>query len=348
MFSIFDPTNRKNRRDFLKIGALGLGGLTLPDLLKARAASSTHDRSVIFLFLHGGPSQFETFDPKMSAPAGNRSATGEIKTALPGVTFGSTFEKLAARAKDLAVVRSYRPGDAGHNIKPIVHAETGNANMGALYARLAGANHPVSGMPRNVMLFPRAVDAKTQEGNLRFGNFLSSGTLGANYSPFSPTKGGALQENMRLKIAKDQLENRRQLLASLDGIKSRLDTTGEMDALDRFQQQAFDVILRGAADAFDLAKEDPKVVDRYDTSKLARPDNISKKWNNYKNYCDNGATLGKLLLLARRLCEAGCGFITVTTNFVWDMHADNNNAGVAEGMGYMGSPLDHALGAFLD
>ncbi|MFO0925702.1 MAG: DUF1501 domain-containing protein [Gemmataceae bacterium] len=70
--------------------------------------------------------------------------------------------------------------------------------------------------------------------------------------------------------------------------------------------------------------------------------------NNHKNYRDNAQTLGKLLLLARRLCERGCGFVTVTTNFVWDMHADVNNATMTEGMGYMGPPLDHALSAFLE
>src|SRR5262249_1584381 len=71
-------------------------------------------------------------------------------------------------------------------------------------------------------------------------------------------------------------------------------------------------------------------------------------WNNYNHYVDNAKALGKLLLLARRLCEAGCGFVTVTTSFVWDMHADVNNATVEEGMSYMGPPLDHAVAAFLD
>ena len=79
-----------------------------------------------------------------------------------------------------------------------------------------------------------------------------------------------------------------------------------------------------------------------------RPDAISKTWKNYNNYVDNAKSLGKLLLLARRLCERGCGFVTVTTNFVWDMHADVNNAPMVEGMRYMAPPLDHALGAFID
>jgi hypothetical protein len=81
--------------------------------------------------------------------------------------------------------------------------------------------------------------------------------------------------------------------------------------------------VRGVADAFDLSKEHPKTIERYDTAALARPEAIDKKWNNHKHYADNAKSLGKLLLLARRLCERGCGFVTVTTNFVWDMHADN-------------------------
>ena len=106
--------------------------------------------------------------------------------------------------------------------------------------------------------------------------------------------------------------------------------------MDRTREQAFRTILGGVADAFDLTKETAKVVARYDTAPLVRPENIDQKWNNHNNYVDNAKSLGKLLLLARRLCERGCGFVTVTTNFVWDMHADVNNAGVAEGMRYMG------------
>jgi hypothetical protein len=87
---------------------------------------------------------------------------------------------------------------------------------------------------------------------------------------------------------------------------------------------------------------------RYDTAPLVRPESIRKKWNNHKYYADHSRTLGKLLLLARRLCEAGCGFVTINTNFVWDMHADINNATVTEGMGYVGVPFDHAVSAFLE
>ncbi len=102
------------RRDFLKVGTAGLAGLTLPQLLAhkagaARANRETKSRSVVFLFLCGGASQFETFDPKMTAPQGIRSATGEVQTVLPGVTFGGTFPNLARHADKLAVIRSFQP-----------------------------------------------------------------------------------------------------------------------------------------------------------------------------------------------------------------------------------------------
>ena len=133
----------------------------------------------------------------------------------------------------------------------------------------------------------------------------------------------------------------------LDRIRRTVDVRGQADGLDKFQEQALDTILRGVADAFDLSKEDPKVVARYDTAPLIRPDDVDKKLNNYKFYVDHTQTLGKLMLLSRRLCEAGCRFVTVTTNFVWDNHADVNNAGVEEGMKYCGVPFDHASSAFL-
>jgi hypothetical protein len=153
---------------------------------------------------------------------------------------------------------------------------------------------------------------------------------------------------MKLTIPAMRLEDRRELLAQLDRVKWSLSERQLVEGMDRTRGQAFDTILGGVGEAFDLSKEDPKTVERYDTAPLVRPENIDRKWKNYNNYVDNASSLGKLLLLGRRLCEHGCGFVTITTNFVWDMHADVNNAGVAEGMRYMGQPLDHAVSAFLE
>jgi uncharacterized protein (DUF1501 family) len=349
MLNLTHPTSR---RAFLQIGSLALGSLTLPQLLAAKALAAEHkrpvkDKSVIFLFLHGGPSQFETFDPKMDAPSEIRSTTGEIPTKLPGITFGSTFDKLAALNDKFSIVRSFHTGDGNHDIKPVVGKATLGANMGSLYARVAGTNNPVSGMPLNAALFPRAVDAEAGAMVDQFGKFDSVGTLGSAFAPFIPGGGGSFQKNLELAIARDRVDDRRNLLAGLDSLKRGVDQSN-LTGVDKFQQQALTTILGGVAEAFDITKEDPKTIARYDTAPLVRPDQISRTWNNYPRYVDNAKTLGKLLLLARRLCEAGCGFVTVTTNFVWDMHADVNNAGCEEGMSYMGTPLNHALSAFIE
>ena len=349
MLSFYDRDVCYNRRAFLRVGSLALGGLSLPGLLAAREGNRpVTDRSVIFLFLHGGPSQIETFDPKMTAPTGIRSATGETPTAIPGITFGGSFPRLAALARQVAVVRSFVTGDGNHDIKPVAGKDTLGANLGSIYARVAGVNHPVTGLPTNVLLFPRAVDASTQPGTMNFGKFANTGPIGSGYAPFDPSNGGQLQKDMHLSLPIERLDDRRRLLASLDRVKWTLADSGLLEGMERTRQQAFSTILGGVAEAFDLSKENAKTLARYDTAPLVRPENIDKKWKNYNNYVDNAKALGKLLLFARRLCERGCGFVTVTTNFVWDMHADVNNAGVAEGMRYMGLPLDHAVSAFVE
>jgi hypothetical protein len=347
----FSDHSRLGRRDFLRVGGLSLGGLSLPSLFaKAGAALGSADRpvtdkSVIFLFLHGGPSQIETFDPKMTAPSEIRSATGEVKTSLPGITFGGSFPKLAKLADRVSIVRSFTTGDGNHDIKPVVGKDSFGANLGSAYASVAGGNHPDSGMPTNVLLFPRAVEADTKPGTMSFGKFGSSGPFGIASAPFQPDGDGMLKSDMRLSLPMDKLDDRKSLLAALDRAKIAAEAA---EGIDSTREKAFSVLLGGVGDAFDLAREDPELVAKYDTSKIIDVAKIDKKWNNHKNYSDNARTLGKLLLLARRLCERGAGFVTVTTNFVWDMHADVNNATMTEGMGYMGPPLDHALSVFLE
>jgi uncharacterized protein DUF1501 len=352
MLSFLDPFVRGSRRDFLRIGGLSLGGLTLADWLRTEAAAVgkplATDKSVVFLFMQGGPSQIETFDPKMTAPTGVHSINGEVQTKLPGVTFGATFPKLAQLAERLTVVRSFSTGDANHDIKPIVGVDTLRANLGSLYSRVVGTMHPQTGMPINTALFPQAINSQAQPMQTGFGRFTDAGVLGSAYSPFLPGGEGSFQESLKLTLPRERLDDRRKLRLELDRIRRTVDTRGAAEGLDKFQEQALDTILRGVADAFDLSKEDPRVVERYDTSRLITPDQIDKKLNNYKFYVDHTQTLGKLLLLSRRLCEAGCRFVTVTTNFVWDNHADVNNAGVEQGMQYCGVPFDHAVSAFIE
>ncbi len=116
-----------------------------------------------------------------------------------------------------------------------------------------------------------------------------------------------------------------------------------MDASDKFQQQAFDVIAGGVAKAFDLSKEDPKTIAKYDTSKLFKQEDLQK----YHDMKRASNLLGKQMLLARRLCEAGCGFVTVS-DCGWDYHANNNSPKGMKGIYPMGGQVDHAVNAFLD
>ena len=336
------------RRSFLRVGSLGLGGLSLSSLLgakalAAKAGGAVKDKSVVFLFMHGGPSQTETFDPKMTAPAGVRSVTGEVKTSLPGVTYGATFEKLARLAHKMSVVRSFTTGNGNHDIKPIVCKETLGANLGSLYARVAGTNHPVSGMPRNVALFPRAVEPKSQERVSQFGKFDSTGFLGPGYTPFIPGGSGDLQQDMLLNLPRGRLDDRRGLLSRLDNLKKSLD--GRSGGIDRFREQAFDVLLRGTSKAFDLSDEAPALLERYDTGSF-EPSDAVKNRNSYAKQFSPVA-LGRQMLMARRLCEAGCRFVTVTCGG-WDMHGGGKEFTMVDGVASLVPAVDKAVSAFIE
>ena len=351
---VIDIYDSISRRSFLRIGGVSaggvFGGLSLPNLLQADSTASSflRDRSVVFLFMHGGPPQAETFDPKMGAPSEYRCFNGEIKTSVPGLTYGASLEKLARLADKTTVVRSFQPGDGNHNIKPLVSPYSLGANVGTLCSRLSGITDRKTGMPANAVLLPRAVDKEAQEVTKQFGDFSDTGEIGSAFAPFVPSGQGDLMENMRLHLPQTRIDDRRALLKSLDRFKRELDNRGTMEGIDKFNDQAYDVILGGVNQAFDLSKEDPRLLARYDTSQVVPPKQIDHRWNNHKNYRDHGQTLGKLMLLARRLCEHGSRFVTITSNFVWDFHADVNNATLDEGMRYVGAPYDHAVSAFIE
>ena len=345
--------NSIDRRSFLSVGSLAMGGLTLPQLLRAEdalksAGGVVKDKCIVFLFMHGGPAQTETFDPKMGAPMGIRSETGEIPTRIPGITFGGTFEKLAKRNDKFSIVRSFTTQSGAHDSKPIVSRYSKNAQIGGHYARVAGSSDPETGMPRNIWLHPQAVDAKAKDPIMSLGKFDVTGPLGPAYAPFQPSGKGDFRADMKLTVDPARLGDRRALLGSLDNWRRTLESGKATGGLDKFQSQAFETLTGGVSEAFDLSKEDPKVLARYDTSTLMDVEKIRKKWNNRPRYQNHVNNLGKLMLMARRLAERGAGFITVTTDFVWDMHADANNATMTEGMQYVGRPFDHAVSAFIE
>lgn len=361
MLSICDPKLDHNcaglrRREFLRVGSLGLAGLALPQLLAAQARGSSdpggksylRDKAVVVLFLSGGPSHIEFFDPKMEAPAEIRSITGEIQTKTPGITFGSTWTRLATMTDRFSVVRSYGSQNGGHSyLSSMSGGNPMKAAMSAIYSRLAGSNHPRTGLPRNVLVLPEAVKDGLKQGSnfetAELPTLTAPGTLGASCEAFNAAGGGTLRENMQLSMSPDRLGDRRGLLGQLDGIKRQLAQTGALDSVDRYQQQAFDVVMGGVAKAFDLSQEDPRIVEKYDTSKLFRMDDITR-WYDMRRASN---LLGRQMLLARRLVQHGCGFVVVS-DCGWDMHANNNSPKGMAGIWPMTRQVDHAVAAFLE
>ncbi len=307
------------RRDFLKVGALGTSAFTLGDLLRQRSAAAdtgaaVRDTSVIWVWLGGGPTHVETFDPKMTAPKEYRSVTGEVATNLPGVTIGGTFPQLAQVADKMAFVRSFAHTNSGHGggthwlMTGYDNRNIDNGGLpsrpaiGSIVSRVRGSNHPQTGMPTYV----------------RLGGIGSDGPafLGAGNSPFDPA--GQARRNMALTINQSRLDNRRSLLDGLDNINRQVDSSGLMEGLDAFEQQAFSLVLSRSQRAFDLKYEDPRVTALY------------------------GKGIGAQLLRARRLVEAGCGFVTVSYGG-WDMHGK-----IEENIRKRTPELDHGLHALIE
>jgi hypothetical protein len=343
-----------SRREFLRIGALGLGGLTLTDLLtlKAKAGEDKahgflRDKSVVMLNLQGGPTHVETFDPKMTAPSEYRAMFGEVKTSLPGVTFGSHFPMLGKLAHKMAVVRSFRHGNGSHGSAAALVAAGGNptgACMGSLYSRVAGLTNAQTGLPSNCLVVPATAGDQYKDLRAVPERITSAGTLPQSCVPFDPSKGGAILNDMEMRLPQGRFENRRGLLSRIDELKRAADAT--LTSADSLHQKAFDVILGGVTDAFDLSKEDPRTLERYDTGMYKIPKGLSKKKKNGKSIPGfSPIALGKQMLMARKLCETGCGFVTVTSTG-WDMHG--NAFGIDDGMPILGPAVDKAASAFIE
>ncbi|MEC9004487.1 MAG: DUF1501 domain-containing protein [Planctomycetota bacterium] len=357
MLTISGQRHGMTRRYFLTAGSLGFGGLSLASLMQVRAGSDSPEpavtgKSVIYVFQQGGPSQFETFDPKVDVPDAIRTVTDTIPTKLPGVAFGSTMKRLAGLADKLTIVRSFQTRNAGHNIQPIVGPDSLQANIGTHYARVVGATHPRTGMPTNAVLYPSSVNKEVPGPSAR-GNLASTGVWPSAYAPFTPGAKGDLQKDMQLKLPTDRFfDDRRTILAQLDNLNREVDSSGQLKAIDDLQQQAYDLLLGGGvARALDLAQEDPRTLARYDTSSYVTSHNwrqVSRGRAGY--YTAQARTIGPLLCLARRLCEVGCGFVTIHAGYagVWDMHADGNNLNMTDGMQAVGASFDHAVAAFIE
>jgi hypothetical protein len=301
-----------NRRGFLKVGCLGFSGLTLSELLRAQARARAggqkpaSDRSVILIWLDGGPPQHETYDPKPDAPPEFRGPLKAIPTAVPGALVSELLPNHARLLDKMSIIRSLHHGTGDHFAAAhwMLTGYFGSTSKdlpprypsaGSIIAKLKGARKP--GMPAYVGL-PNTHSVGLVPG------YHGAAYLGVGYNPFvadgDPNSDSYQVPNLTLPAGVDasRFEGRRGLLSVFDRARRDVDASGLMEGLDRFDQEAFSLILGDAARrAFDLSQEDPRLRDRYSRH----------QW-------------GQSALLARRLVEAGVRFVTLTFSG-WDYHS---------------------------
>jgi hypothetical protein len=314
---------RVNRRGFLTAGLLGTAGFALADLLRieARAAaqgqSPKRERSVIILWMRGGPSQHETWDPKPDAPIEYRGEFGAMSTSVPGIQICDLLPMSARIMHKWSIIRSLHHQDAGHS--------TGDQICFTGYPSAPEAPPEGAG---NIMPSCGSIVAKQfQHLNPRLPAYVmipkivpgtGAAYLGQKYNPFEtiadPARGGPFSiPNISLPggVSLDRLENRRQLLHGLDRLRRAVDSSGVMEATDQFQQRAWDMITgKEAREAFDLDAEPQSIRERYGfipEFKAPTPDRCGvPAWS-------------QRILLARRLVEAGVRLVTVDLRW-WDTH----------------------------
>ncbi len=331
------------RRNFVQAGVLGLGGLSLPQFLAARALGATKENpsidparagtSVILMWMSGGPGHHETWDPKPEAVAQFRGPFGAISTSVPGVQFSETLPLSAQVMHQLAILRSVRHGSGDHtkgNHWMLTGFEGPDFNkpdntiqrrpaIGAATAKLRGAN--VAGMPA----YAAAPHLRGGTDNL----FHYATYLGGGANPFVVNSNpNAADYRVRdLSLAKsltfERLSDRRELVKTLDGMRRDLDRP--LQNLDENYQTAFNLLTGPQVrEAFDIHAESPEVRDRYGRHEF-----------------------GQSTLLARRLVERGVTFVTVNTQ-PWDHHGTADRYATAEGANLLLPPFDRAFAALIN
>ena len=302
-----------SRRNFLKIGALGLGGLALPQLLRAESQSGVKlgHKAVIMIFLPGGPSHQDIFDLKMDAPREVRGEFKPIKTKVPGMEICEHLPRLAKLTDKVTLIRSMVGAIDDHNAFQCLTGRISRNQppggwpcLGSVLSRLCG---PVdTAMPPFIGLAPKM-------GHVPWSDNGMPGFLGPAHAPFQPNKGAGKEDMVLNGITLDRLADRKALLASFDNFRRDIDASGMMQGLDAFNQQAFGILTSSKLlDALDIEKEDKKVRESYGKGDA-------------KNRDDGGPKLMEHFLIARRLVEAGARCVTLAFSR-WDHHGDNFGA----------------------
>lgn len=320
------------RRSTLKAGIAGIAGLSLPRLLQAAddAAGKTHAtprrRSVILLWMTGGPSHIDTWDVKPDAPPEIRGPFGTIATKLTGIRLCEFLPKQAAMLDKLTIIRSVDCRFSNHEPNMVMQTANRQAEprtnpeatrypaLASIVAKHSGQNEP--------SLPPYVVLNMQSRSHVAF-----AGDLGKRYEPFIATSTAELLAAAG-GLDADRIRTRQELLASFDRMRKDLDQSGSMESLDHYSRQAVEMVTGAKArEAFDLSREPQEARDRYG----ANP------------WCQKA-------LLARRLVEAGVNFVTIDlsnhgASGTWDTHGDNipPYGGIWNGLRPLLPVFDHLL-----
>jgi len=332
VFTLSGTPAGRTRREFLRVGGLSVGGLSLPSLLAAKPGRAKA-KSCILIFMDGGPSHLELWDLKPNAPAEIRGEFGAIRSSVPGLTVGELLPKTAPLMHHFAQVRSVHHSVNDHNAgayylltgkSPVVGSkliQTDSATtfppVGAVLAKL---RPPATPLPPFVHLpefqFNNGVDIGGQKG----------GFLGASCDPFvggDPSLPGYSVPGLELSadLPLDRLSRRNALLSELDRGIGGLGDSAAADRLNLFQRKAVEVVTSPhTRTAFDLSKEPAKLRERYGTDPGSDRSIEARKFGGLPH-------IGQCFLLARRLVESGVRLVTVMTgrriDQAWDTHRDH-------------------------
>jgi uncharacterized protein (DUF1501 family) len=303
-----------SRRDFLRIGALGLGGFSLPQLFQAEASAGIRSsrKSVILIYLVGGPPHQDMFDLKPDAPKEIAGPWRPIATNVTGIRICEAFPRLARMMDKLVVVRSLVGNQSDHDAVQVFNghnprkstASGGWPQFGSAVAKVQGASDRAT-PPFISLCYPCTHGPYNEPG---------PGFLGTSFAPFRPM--GPARDDMVLHgVSAARLADRKALLKSFDTIRRDVDATGTFEGMDTFAEQAFGLLTSSRlAEALDLSKEDPRTVARYGTGdpKVFMDDNGAPR-------------VPQSLLMARRLIEAGARVVTLNYS-KWDWHGGANNS----------------------
>ncbi len=322
-----------SRRGFLKIGgfSFGVGGFTLADLLRAEASNPNPKphKSLINIFLAGGPPHQDMWEIKSEAPSEVRGEFTPIKTNVPGIEICEVFPQLAGLMDKAAVIRSVVGCSGGHDSFQCLSGWNpndlksigGRPAIGSAVAKLYGPVDPS---------VPPYVGLADPTKHRQWSDSGDPGFLGSAYAPFKPDGPG--MKNMTLNgITLQRLADRRRLLGQIDSMRRDIDITGTMEGMDAFGQRALDVLTSSKLiDALDLSKEDPRIVERYGDGKP------------YNYQYDGAPTCNEHLLIARRLIEAGSRVVSLSFGR-WDSHGKNFDL-----VRDHGGKLDQCLSALIE